>query len=63
MTQARPLFAAEKSAAALLDMKPTELRELVEKGVLPPPRRIGPLERWSVAELESVANGNAARRA
>lgn len=57
MPSQTPIFATEKLAAQLLDMKPRELRALVEAGHLPPPRRIGEVERFDVAELQKVIRG------
>lgn len=54
------LFAGDKKAAALLDMKPAEFRGLVEDGVLPKPTKIGGFERWDVEQLQSIARGDAA---
>ena len=54
----QPMFAGERSAAALLDMQPSEFRRLVEVGALPRPRRIGNLERWDTAELYSIIRGD-----
>jgi len=55
-----PLFANDRNAAALLDMKPAEFRGLVDDGVLPRPTKIGGFERWDVEQLQSIARGNAA---
>lgn len=46
------LFAGDKKAAALLDMKPVEFRGLVDDGVLPKPTKIGDYERWDVEQLQ-----------
>ena len=54
----QPLFASEATAAALLDMKPTEFRELVAAGSLPPANK---LNRWDVAELQAIMRGHAHR--
>ncbi len=54
-----PLFAGEKTAAALFDMAPGEFRQLVEGGHLPPPREIGGFMRWDVEELRRIASGEA----
>lgn len=54
------LFAGDKKAAALLDMKPAEFRGLVDEGVLPKPTKIGGFERWDVEQLQSIARGDAA---
>lgn len=53
-----PIFASEATAARLLDMKPGQLRELVEAGHLPRPRRIGGLERFDMAELSAILRGD-----
>lgn len=55
---AKPLFASERTAALLLDMKAAEFRRLVEHGALPGPCR---LDRWDVQELEAIMRGDAAR--
>lgn len=54
------LFAGEKKAAALLDIKPSEFRGLVEGGALPRPANIGGYERWDVEQLQTIARGAAA---
>ena len=54
------LFAGDKKAAELLDMKPAEFRGLVDHGVLPKPTNIGGFERWDVEQLRSIARGDAA---
>lgn len=61
MGSAAPIFASERTAAALLDMKPTVFRALVQRGALPPPVMIGGHERWSVAQIEAVLRGDAAK--
>ncbi len=58
--RANLLFANDKNAAALLDMKPAEFRGLVDDGVLPKPTKIGEFERWDVEQLQSIARGDAA---
>lgn len=60
MARPAPLFANDRSAAALLDMKPAEFRGLVNDGVLPKPTKIGGFERWDVEQLQSIARGDAA---
>ena len=56
-----PLYANEKTAAKLLDMDPSNFRELVKKGALPKPIKIGEQhERWQVSVLERIINGSAA---
>lgn len=60
MTQhsTHPLYASERSAARLLDMKPAEFRELVSVGALPPPIKIaGTVERWNVSDLDLIIRG------
>lgn len=53
-----PLFASETTAAALLDMKPREFRDLVKAGALPGGREIAPgLVRWHVDDLRAIASG------
>ena len=52
------LFASERTAARLVDMKPDEVRDLVDRGLLPPPRRIGNVERFDLAELQAVIRGD-----
>jgi predicted DNA-binding transcriptional regulator AlpA len=55
-----PILADDKDAAALLSMKPTEFRALVEAGHLPKPREIAPgFPRWDVEELRRIARGDA----
>lgn len=57
---ATPLFASERTAARLLDMKPREFLALVSAGALPRPVKIGgKFERWSVKELEAIKTGAA----
>ena len=58
MAQARPMFASERTAAQLLDMKPTEFRQLVACGSLPGPTRF---DRWDVKQLEAIMNGQSAK--
>ncbi len=54
------LFASERKAAKLLDMKPREFLTLVNEGSLPRPVKIGgKFERWSVKELEAIKSGAA----
>lgn len=51
------LFASERSAAKLLDMRPAEFRALVDAGSLPAPIQIGEHERWSVEDLDAIVRG------
>jgi hypothetical protein len=55
-----PIFATEARAAKLLDMKPADLRAQVDAGNLPPPKRIGGLERFDIEELTRVIRGDVA---
>lgn len=57
LTRPAPLFAAERTAAQLLDMKPAEFRSLVEGGHLPRPRKFGGFDRWDVGELTRIISG------
>ena len=60
MSQAAPIFASETTAAKLLDMKPTEFRALVSRGLLPKGREIVPgVVRWPVDDLRKIASGQA----
>ena len=57
-----PLFASERTAARLLDMKPAEFRELVRHGHLPRAEEIAPgVPRWRVEDLQKIARGDLAR--
>ncbi len=57
MPAALPIALGEKKAAATLDMRPSEFRALVNDGILPKPRKIGPLERWDAEELRALLRG------
>jgi len=59
MFRSEVIFAAERRAAALLDMKPTEFLQLVNDGVLPKPTLIGAHKRWDVEQLQDIARGQA----
>lgn len=54
-----PIFASESSAARLLDMPPSQFRQLVAAGHLPPPVMIGQAKRFDVEELRRVIRGEA----
>ena len=56
-----PLAVRAQTAAAMLDMTPTDFTRLVNAGALPPPVRIGTHERWHVAQIEAIIRGNAAK--
>ena len=43
----------------MLDMKLSDFRRLVEKGVLPPPRDVGGLKRWDIEEIRQIVSGEA----
>ena len=59
MASLSPLLASDKTAAALLDLKPTEFLRLVEAGVLPPGREIAPgLVRWDTEQLRAIGRGD-----
>ena len=58
MPKLEPLFASAVTAARLLDMAPGTFRDLVDRGHLPPPRRIGTVQRFDVAELQAVIRGD-----
>ncbi len=55
-----PLFASERTAAKLMDMRPAEFIGLVEKGLLPQPCQIDEgVKRWRVADLDRIQSGEA----
>jgi predicted DNA-binding transcriptional regulator AlpA len=57
------IAAKEATAAKLMDMSLAEFRKLVTCGALPSGREIAPgFVRWSVDELRTVLNGDAANR-
>ena len=60
MASLAPLFACERNAARLLDMKPAEFSALVKGGHLPPACDIGGLKRWDVQDLRRIISGAAA---
>ncbi len=51
------IFANERRAAKLLDMKLAEYRALVDMGILPPPIDLAGHKRWRVSDLEAIASG------
>lgn len=60
MGRIAPIAVAERTAARMMDMTPSDFRRLVQAGALPPPVRLqGDFERWRVADLEAVLNGDA----
>jgi hypothetical protein len=56
-SRAPPLFASERNAARLLDMRPSDFRHLVDAGALPGPENIHGFLRWRVAALEAINTG------
>ena len=56
-----PLAVKAQTAAAMLDLPPSEFLRLVERGALPPPVRIGQHERWRVEQLNAIIRGDAAK--
>lgn len=56
-----PIAVKDTTAAAMLDMSAREFRQLVGRGALPPPVRIGGNERWRVEQLRDMLDGSAAR--
>ncbi|PCH74990.1 MAG: hypothetical protein COC12_02510 [Rhodobacteraceae bacterium] len=61
LTAPAPLFASDRRAAQLLDMKTAEFCKLVEGGHLPKPVERGGYKRWDVQELVSIWRGDAAQ--
>jgi predicted DNA-binding transcriptional regulator AlpA len=55
--QITPMYASAKTAAKLLDMKISEFLALVSNGILPRPKKLGPLERWDAEELRAICRG------
>ena len=54
-----PMFATDRTAAQLLDLKPAEFRALVDAGHLPRPCRLGEHELWDVQALRGIISGEA----
>ena len=61
MTRHEPLAVKAQTAAAMLDMPPSEFLRLVGAGALPPPVKIGQHERWRVEQLNAIIRGDAAK--
>lgn len=59
MTTARPIALPAKRAAETIGLAKSEFLRLVEKGILPKPKRLGDRELWSYADLEAVFSGKA----
>lgn len=58
MNALSPIFATERTAAALLDMPRAEFGRLVAAGSLPKPNQFN---RWDVQELAAIMRGEKAR--
>ena len=54
-----PIYASDRTAAELLDMKRAEFLRLVEGGHLPKPRDIGGFKRWDTDDLRRIIRGEA----
>ena len=61
MTQHQRLAVKAETAARMLDLPVAEFLRLVDAHALPPPRRIGDVERWDVAQIEATLRGTAQR--
>jgi hypothetical protein len=60
MSRLTPIFANEKTAAALLDLPVAEFRSAVAAGHLPRGREIAPgCIRWETDMLRQIARGDA----
>ena len=59
MGRIAPIAVAERTAAKMMDMAPSDFRRLVKSGSLPSPVDISGLARWRVADLEAVLSGAA----
>lgn len=55
-----PLAVRDTTAAELLELPAAEFRRLVNSGALPPPCSVGGHNRWRVADINAILNGNAA---
>lgn len=54
-----PLFAKRETLAACLDIEPAYVDQLVKRGVLPRPVRIGEADRWLIEDVkEWLRQGN-----
>lgn len=58
MTKFQFIFASERNAAKLLDLKPADFRNLVDQGHLPKPLDIAGHKRWDVEELRHIGRGD-----
>lgn len=50
-------FLSKKSVADFFDTSPSTISRLIEAGVIPPPHKIGGLDRWDVDTLMKCAVG------
>ncbi len=57
----KPIAVREVTAAAMFDISASKFRGLVECGALPPPKEIGGITLWRVADLDAVLSGHAAK--
>lgn len=60
MHRPTPLFANDKTAAQLFDMKLAEFLSMVDAGHLPKAKEIAGIKRWDVEELRRIARGETA---
>lgn len=56
-------FLSKKSVADFFDTSTSTVGRLVDAGVLPPPHKIGGLERWDVDSLMRSAIGSMSEKA
>lgn len=57
MTNIVPIFASDRNAAKLLDLKQAVFCALVDGGHLPKPIDIGGYKRWDVEQLRRISSG------
>lgn len=60
MGRHEPIAVREKTAAAMLDMKPCEFRRLVSEVHVHPAKMIGGMPRWETQTLRRMISGEAA---
>lgn len=58
MSKHDKVLVKESTAARMLDLKPSEFRELVQSGHLPRPVALGKHERWAVEQLHRTVSGS-----
>ena len=61
MGKHQPIAVRASTAASMLDLPIKDFMRLVADGALPPPVKIGMQDRWSVAQIEAVMRGDAAK--